>query len=220
MPSNWISPTRDMIAQVISLGLMSKSNENTDDDSVEAALARNPPSPIAFSIDDEDRATDIISLVVSQFRGAIQKAGKYPLSLTDGTVPPDLLKHVLNMAAWELVNSSQTLQMVILTEKGAYAPFQLFYKAAEAELEKLRKGYTIVLPSDPTGEDYINAINVPWANTENGLPTYDSTKAINKPIRPVRVGSQSGPVDLQTYETIFGRNADECEFPVNEIGQP
>ena len=210
-----------MIAQVINLSLMAKANENTDSDTVEQSQVSPPQQPIAFNPDLEDRATDLISLVVSQFRGAIQKAGKYPLSLTPGTIPPDLLKHVLNMAAFELVNSTQTLQMVIFDEKGAYAPFQTFYKAAESELEKLRKGYTIVLPNDPTGEDYLTAINVPCRGPGvSPFPAYDSTKPINRPLQPIRVGAQSPCVDLQSYGALFGRTFNECEFPVDEIGQP
>ncbi len=212
MATNWVQPTSVDLLKVISSQLRAKSDENIGDD-VQPDQVFNP--------DLEARGDDIILMVIAQFRGAIQKAGKYPLSLTPNTIPPDYEKHVLNMAAFELVNSTQTLQMVIFTDKGAYAPFQTFYKAAESELEKLRKGYTIVQPSDPTGEDYLTAINVPWRGFGTSpFPTYDSTKPLNRPLRPVRVGSQSQCVDLQSYTSIYGRNCEEWEFPVNEIGQP
>src|SRR5580692_3430648 len=141
--TNWIQPESSDLSKVISAQLIAKSDENIGSD-VESGQTFDPNA--------DSRSAELIILVVAQFRGAIQKGGKYPLSLTPGTIPPDLMKHVLNMAAFELVNSTQNLQMVIMTEKGAYSPFQTFYKAAVEEMEKLVKGHSIILPTDPTGE--------------------------------------------------------------------
>ena len=209
MPSNWIVLSSEDLIQVISSQLREKSDENIGDD-VKPGQAFDPDLP--------SRADAIISLVVAQFRGAIQKAGKYPLSVTEDSIPPDLQKHVLNMAAFELVNSTQNLQMVIMTEKGAYSPFQSFYKAANDELEKLRKGYAIVLPTDPTGADYINPINVKWGTGTNGFPAYNSANPINLPIEGTKVGGNSNYTDLTTDQSIFGER-EEC-FPVGNLGQP
>lgn len=220
MATNWINPYASDLIKVISTQLRRNSDENIPDDP-----SVNQPTQSSGSFDPsvDSRGDEIITLIVNQFRGAIQKAGKYPLSITEGSIPPDLMKHFLNMAAFELVNSSQTLQMVVLTEKGAYSPFQTFYKAAEEELEKIRKGYAIVLPTDPTGQDYINPVNIPWCapwccEGVSPYPPYDPTKPINPPISGVKVGAISPPADLQTEQSIF--NEVPYFFPVCTLGQP
>jgi len=175
MGTNWIAPSANDIAKVIALNVMATSNENVDADTVAAAL-QDPEKRRTLDPSIDDRATEIVSLVVAQFRGAIQVAGKYPLSCTAATVPPEVYKHVLNMAAWELAMSTPSLKMFILSETGASAPFATFYTEAKACVEALTKGRSIVLPTDPTGCDYINSINVPWASP---YPVYVPANPIN-----------------------------------------
>lgn len=217
MVTNWVALTNVNLFSVINSQILGKSNENTDADSTANYLA-TPDEKNVFDPALADRATDLINFVINQFRGAIQRGGKYPLSVTPNTIPIDLVKHVLNMAAFELINSTPNLQMVVVTEKGAYAPFQTFYKAAADEMENLRKGYAIILPTDPTGQDYINPINVTWGTGTNGFPIYNPANAINPPIEPVRVGGQSYPQNLQTDQSFF-EDGYGC-FPVAELGWP
>lgn len=200
MATNWITLSAGDLIKVISTQLREKSDENIGDD-----VAPNQ----AFDPDMPNRADEIIKLVIAQFRGAIQVAGKYPLSVTPDAVPPEVVKHVLNMAAFELVNSTQTLQMVILTEKGAYSPFQSFYKAAQDYLDALTKGRNIVFPTDPTGEDYIRPADDNELN-EDGTANED----YNPSLAPVRVGATSANEDLTTFSS---GNADD--FPSGQLGQ-
>jgi hypothetical protein len=157
--TNWQIPTASMLAQVLNLAVMAKANENTDSDTVEQSQVSPPQQPIAFNPDLEDRATDLITLVVAQVREAIQVAGRIPLSVTPAAVPPKAVRHVLNVAAFQLINSTPNLQMVIITEKGASMPFQTFYKEGLAYIEGLEKGAGCLPPSDPTGIDYLTAVD-------------------------------------------------------------
>ena len=149
-----------MLPQVIQLAIISKSNENIDADSITASQT-NPQSqpPISFDPTLEDRATDLINLLVGSFRETIQVAGRFPLSVTAGAVPPKAALHILNMAAFQLVNSTLNLQRVIFTEKGAYDPLFNGYKEGAKYLESIAAGAGILPPSDPTGIDYLTAVD-------------------------------------------------------------
>lgn len=148
-----------MLAQVLNLAVMAKANENVDSDSVTTAQTTKPTNPVAFSPDLEDRATDLINLAVAQVRESIQTAGRIPLSVTPAAVPPKAVRHVLNIAAFQLINSTPNLGMVILTEKGASMPFQTFYREGIAYIESLEKGAGCLPPSDPTGIDYLTEVD-------------------------------------------------------------
>lgn len=202
--TNWMVPSSAAVYRVISTKLVSVSNQNIDLDSILSGLA-TPDAIVKFDPTLDDRMTEILNLIVQQFRGAIQVAGKYPLSVTTGSVPPETLKHVLNMAAFELVNSQETLQMVIMTDKGAYAPFQTFYREGQQYLEAITKGRGVTIPTDPTGRDYVNPINVPFVNP---IPPFN-------PALPVNFNwCGTGPNPYGTYNPALPINVpSSCPFP-------
>lgn len=149
-----------MLPQVLQLSVIAKSNENIDADSITASqMPDTPANPIPFDPSKDNRADAIISLLVAQFREAIQIADRYPLSVTPGAVPPMAARHVLNMAAFQLVPSTPSLQMVIMTDKGVYSPLQTFYKEGLEYLKTIANGGGIMPPSDPTGIDYLTAVD-------------------------------------------------------------
>jgi hypothetical protein len=218
MATNWKAPSGSDLAKVIAINVLATQNENIDANSIATTL-QNPEQRKKFDPALDDRATELVGLVIAQFRGAIQVAGKYPLSLTLATVPPDDVKHVLNMAAYELVISTPNLKMIVVTEKGATSPFQTFYNEAKERLAALKKAHPIVLPTDPTGQDYINPINIPWCGQgASPFPAYDSTKAINPPLEPIRSGG-SPPTDMNTWQGYFEQNP-PAGWPLEQIGWP
>lgn len=147
-----------MLPQVLSIGAIAKVNENIDADSITNALMNNA-SPIPYDPTVENRADDLIQLFVGQFREAIQVAGRFPLSVTPAAVPPTAARHVLNMAAFQLVSSTPGLLMVIVNDKGVYSPIQTLYKEGLEYLKKIADGAGIMPPSDPTGIDYLTAVD-------------------------------------------------------------
>ena len=148
-----------MLPQVIQLAVMAKANENIDADSITASQQTPPPPPPVFDATLDDRATELINLLVGSFRETIQVAGRFPLSVTPAAVPPKAAFHILNMAAFQLVNSTLNLQRVIFTEKGAYDPLFSGFKAGEKYLQSIADGAGILPPSDPTGIDYLTAVD-------------------------------------------------------------
>lgn len=220
MPTNWIIPTADNVAQVISAAILAKANENIDAPTITAAMA-NPDSRKNYDPELDDRLTEQVNLAVAQFRGAIQLCGKTPLSVTLGSVPPECFKHVLSLAAFGLVSSTLNLQYVIATEKGDMSPLAANFRIANAYLEQITKGRICVAPTDPAGRDYINPINVKWCGLSslNPYPAYDATKPFNPPVEAVRFGAGSPPADLQTYDSLFNVPTPPW-FPAESIGQP
>lgn len=219
MSTNWVVPTAASIGKVLNLSVLVKSNENIDDATVNGQLAA-PDNVKPFDSTLDDRATEQVNMAVAQFRGAIQLCGRQPLSLTEGSVPPEVEKHVLSIAAYGLVNSTPNLQMVIMNDKGIYSPLIDAFKSAEKYLEAIIRGRVVVPPNDPTGRDYQSAINIPWfSNAPNPYPEYDANKPLNPPVEPVRFGANSRPVDLTTYDGIFQHHA-PAWWPAEDIGQP
>jgi hypothetical protein len=147
----WTAPNGDDLWKVICYVVLNKADEG-----VEGQLEENN------NLEDVELAStrrgQIVLETIADFRGAIRQGGKYPLSITTNSVPPEVARHVLNMAAYQLINSTPNLGMVIITEKGASNPFQTFYNEAVKYLEALRTGRSISLPDDPTGQDYETAV--------------------------------------------------------------
>jgi hypothetical protein len=224
MATNWIIPAYYDVAKIISMAVLQRANENTDDGSLEAAqqtAVTNADYKAPFDPTLDDRIADQLDLAINQFRGAIQIAGKQPLSLTPASVPPDACyKHCLTLAAYGVISSTLNLQWVIATEKGDASPITAAWRDANKYLEKVTRGLMVIPPTDPTGRDYINPINVPWfSSCPNPFPPYDSTKAINPPVEAVRFGASAHPVDLATFGSVFDQPA-PWWFPAGEIGQP
>jgi hypothetical protein len=157
--TNWIVPNGGMLPQVMSLDLLVHTNENIDANSLLAAESGPVPGNRPIDPTLEDRGDDLVSQLVAQVRESIQVAGRFPLSVTAGAVPPKAVRHILNIAAWQLINSDATLRQVIMTEKGAYAPFEKYYEEGLKYIDYLTRGGGIVPPSDPTGIDYVNPVS-------------------------------------------------------------
>lgn len=150
MSTNWKTLTGANVVKVVARLVVKNSQENTGSD-VMPGLPFDPGA--------ENRADELVRMVVDDFRGAIQIGGRVPVSLTESTVPPDCERDALNFAAYQLFNSIPTLQMAVLTEKGAVSPFAKFYDAAMKRLENIRKGEAVVPPTDPCGVDYVTAVS-------------------------------------------------------------
>ncbi len=162
--TNWIVPLWTDVVQVINVEVLAKAISNTDLNTVNKSIGQptSPNQAAQFDATLENNAQDQVNLAVAQIRAAIQLCAKIPLSITPAAVPPEAFKHVLYMAAYGVVNSTPNLQMVILTDKGAYAPLADNFKKADAYLQAITKGKPVVPPTDPTGRDYATAVNVPW----------------------------------------------------------
>lgn len=185
MATNWKIPTGRDLAKVISVLVIRKSDENIDTDSVDALLASTPPkdqNEVPFDAELESRSNELVSTLVDTVRETIQNAGRNPISVTANAVPPKAFRHILNIAAFQLINSTPNLQMVIMTDKGAYSPFQTFYKEGMAYIKRLEDGDPVLPPTDPTGLDYLTAVD---ANT-------------NPPISAVSSAPMIGLIDLST----------------------
>jgi len=217
METKWVTLKASDLARVIAVEVLGKSNENIDADSVANKLA-NAESRAAYDPTLDDRATQQISMAVAECRGAIQMGDKSALSLEVGAVPPECVVHVLYLAAYRLVNSSPNLQMVILSDKGAYSPLTDNFKSAQKYIELLSNGKPTVPPSEPTGRDYLTAINTPWfCNSPSPFPPYNPDLPINPPVAGVRFGG-STRADLSTFDSIFMSPA-PLGWP-SSIGQP
>jgi len=247
MATNWIVPTTFDLAKIISEAVLARANENTDQASLTAteAMAWGDASyRAAFDPTLEDRQADQIDLAVKQFRGAIQIAGKQPLSLTAGSVPPDACyKHCITLAAYGVISSTLNLQWVVATEKGDASPLTAAFREANKYLEAVTRGRVVVPPTDPTGRDYINPVNVPWPGIASGpcfdpnflipnanclppgvnpcvspFPPFNAALPINPPVEPVRLGAGNCPVDLTSFDSYFMQAP--YWWPGGSIGQP
>lgn len=147
-----------MMPQVAALEVLAKANENIDGNALTSSQASNA-QPIPFDPAIEDRGTDLIKLIVAQLRETIQNAGRFPISVTLGAVPPKAVRHILNMVAFQMVSAKPNLQMVIINEKGVYSPIQTLYKEGLDYMKSVENGAVTLMPSDPTGIDYINPVD-------------------------------------------------------------
>lgn len=152
MPTNWLTVAGVQLGDVLNLLLISKANQNVGDDT------SDPNDGTPTDLTEQNRRDNIVQDLVNELRANIQIAGQIPLSLTAATVPPGATRHVLNLAAWQLINSTPNLNMAIITENGISAPFANFYKEAVEYFKQVREGtLRPPVPTDPTGIDYLTA---------------------------------------------------------------
>lgn len=107
----------------------------------------------------DTRANKAVEHAVAEMRGAIETARRWPLSVTAGAVPPELVTPTLALAAYRLAMPKPTLLAAVMAEGGVYSPIAGLYKEAVGWLEKLRRGANVVAPTDPTGVDYLTAVS-------------------------------------------------------------
>lgn len=150
MAKAWQSITGDDLWQVVSRELVLKCDEDSAGGSEET-------DDLDTGLDS--RANKAVEHAVAEVRGAIESAGRYPLSITAGTVPPEGVQHTLVIAAWRLCAIKPSLLAVMLADGGAMSPLKGLYDKAVKWVEGLGAGATFVLPTDPTGEDYATAVS-------------------------------------------------------------
>lgn len=151
MATNWIALTGADLRKVVNAVSQEDSNENTSDDV-------RPGDTLDMGA--ANRRDQLVELAVREVRAAMQVAGRYPVAVTAGTVPPDGEWHTLVLAAWRLVVSTPGLVKVFLAgEAGQDTPLSRMHKDAVAWVEGLKKGASTVAPTDPCGQDYQTAVS-------------------------------------------------------------
>lgn len=151
MATNWQTVTGSELTKVINSLLVNKANENLGDDL--------PPTQ-TVDLEQQNRRDEIVAQCVAELRANIEVGSMTPLSVTADTVPPGAKRHVLNLAAWQLINSTPNLNMAIITDKGVSAPYAAFYQEAVKYYSGVRDG-SIKVPdaTDPAGADGINPVS-------------------------------------------------------------
>ena len=198
MATNWIALTGQDLAEVLTWDAITKANQNLGESGANAS-----ESGAAVDLAEANRRDALIANIIAEVRSAIQSAGRIPLSVTPGCVPPGARRHVLNLAAWQLINSTPSLYTAILSGAGIgsgsalLTPFASFYGEAIKYVESLRNGEPVPQPTDPTGMDYLTAVSdtnlairgVQWSDLygddvdyENGYKTTSDGQIVDLPL--------------------------------------
>jgi hypothetical protein len=134
------------LAQVMSYRLQDSGNQNVAADLTAAANLLNAP----YDPTQPDRRTAVLALAVEEFRAAIRLGARTTVAATASTVPPETVRYVLQLAAFNLIHSDLNLKSVIVTEEGGvWSPIKVFYDAAIAEKKRLGAGGLVTVPTDP-----------------------------------------------------------------------
>lgn len=182
MATNWITLTGENLAEVLTWDAVKKANQNLGE------TGMNATEGTTVDLEEANRRDQLVQNCVAEVRAAIQSAGRIPLSVTAGTVPPGAKRHVLNLAAWQLINSTPSLYTAILSGSGIgsgsalLTPFASFYGEAVKYLEGLAAGAPVPQPTDPTGIDYLTAVSdtnpsirgVQWSDLYGDDVDYDA----------------------------------------------
>ena len=145
MAQAWTAPAYTDLWQIVSKKVVLKVEE----DSAGGADATND-----FDSSLDTRAKEAVAHAVAEVRGAIEACGRYPVSATAGTVPPEGVRHTLVMAAYALCLPVPSLLAVLMNEGGAFSPMQRLYTDACKWVDGLRAGGSFTMPDDPAGADY------------------------------------------------------------------
>lgn len=148
-----------------------------------------------------NRRDELVLDSIREIRGAIQAAGRFPVSVTTGTIPPSMKRAALVIAAWQLVLSTPSLHATFFSSSELKSAWQKFYDDAIKKVEGLKNGDTIEQPSYPTGTDYLTAVSdtnppvspVTWGDMEatdvqysDGFVTTASGTSIALPVDDMR----------------------------------
>lgn len=130
-------------------------------------------------------AVAALALAVGRVRGTIQTAGRVPVSVTAGSVPPEALQHALVLTVALLTGAFPNLASLVDAD-GGKTGFGQLVEQAEQWLDRIEKGASCIGPTDPVGMDGINAVS-----------------ATNPLYEAVRVGSSGliTEVDLTPYSS-------------------
>lgn len=149
MPTNWITLTGADIGKVLTAKAEEAVNENLGDD-VEIGSELN--------LDAANRRNALVTLAIRRVRAAILNGNRVPISYTADTVPPEAEIHTLMLAAMPLVQSTPSLAKEFLVgQDGRKTSFERMYDRAEQFLIDIGKGFNVTEPTDPIGEDGVNA---------------------------------------------------------------
>lgn len=152
MSTNWKTPTGADLNNVLATEIIALANKNT-------GAGVNPSPNAEIDTNKPTRADGLVLAVISEVRAAIMAGGTHPLSVTPDSVPPEAERHVWNMAAWQLINSTPNLPMAIITEGKVSSPLSAQNEKAEQYLASLRKAANVTPATDPTGQDYTTAVS-------------------------------------------------------------
>jgi len=150
MSKAWTAPAGDDLWQIVSRSIVEKVNEDADGGKAEGN---------DFNENIDSRADKAVQYAVQEIRGAIESAGRYPVSITPAAVPPEGFQYALAIAAYRLCMPVPSLLAVIMGDGGAFSPMATLYKEATAWLNVLRAGGSFTMPTDPTGADYLTAVS-------------------------------------------------------------
>lgn len=150
MSQTWLVPAGGDLWQVVSRASVERVNE----DSLGGTAGKN-------SIDEtlDTRAKKAVEHAVQEIRGAIEAAGRYPVSLTAGSVPPEAFQYALAVAAWRLCLPVPSLLSVLMADGGMFSPIGTLYKEACDWVKGVRSGARFTEPTDPAGADYQTAVS-------------------------------------------------------------
>lgn len=145
MSQPWTAPAYTDLWQIVSRKVVLKVEE----DSAGGADSTND-----YDSTLDTRAKEAVAHAVAEVRGAIEACGRYPVSATAGTVPPEGVRHTLVIAAYMLCLPVPSLLAVLMNEGGAFSPMGKLYGEACKWIESLRAGGSFTMPDDPAGADY------------------------------------------------------------------
>lgn len=157
-------------------------------DQVFAAASKEYASLVA--VKGQDDLADILSQSVSQFRGAINSRG-YPLD-ADGSVPPSLLRYVLDLTVWEFVTrgvpKNESIQTKERKDRAKDAQDKLEGILAGKVAVELPDGYVPANPRTGTWNSENKLIMrthpVPQPSTQFQTPTPPTQQPYANPAAP------------------------------------
>ena len=150
MSQTWVIPTGDDLWQVVSRSIVQKVDEDV-------LGGKNETNDFDGTLDT--RAKKAVEYAIKEVRGAIETAGRYPVSLTAGSVPPEGQQHVLAIAAWRLCLPVPGLIAVLMADGGAFSPIGTLYKAACDWVKMIANGGSFTDATNPAGANYRTAID-------------------------------------------------------------
>jgi len=143
--TRWVSLDGSDLSQVLSPDVLARQDWNV------GAKDGEPFDP------DKPTGSDAaVAIAVAALRGAVQNAGRCPLSVQEDSVPPGSVMHVLALAAWAFVRGRPSVVPVVLESMQSLSEAR---RKAEAWLERVRTGATVEEPSWPAGADYATPVS-------------------------------------------------------------
>lgn len=158
----WTTPSTDGLATLLSATVAAPLNELLPDGATK-------------------RGDYNVKMAVGLIRGAIRTARRTPLSLTEGTVPPEAESHCYALALQMLIGSNPNLAKYAISVGGSSKPpLALLIEAAQEWLKSVREGKAVEYPSDPDPAFRTAVIEGAMSQTED-LSTFSAPNYFNTP---------------------------------------